>query len=261
MPLRLLIVSLGICSVSAIAESTDCTTPVLIIPDGRLTQSTFPQNTMYWYAIYAQAGHSYSLEFEPPAGNFLNVNGPQFSPLVIFGPNDYLQGCRGNATVRVTQNSGYAPVILKNGNGAGRRVSFTAQNTGLHVIPVTNSASAGTYTFRAVDTTLFSPRWTTSDGKDVQWGFLNVSDMPITGTLTLFDGNGLIILTAPVSIPPGGRTVRFTGSSDLNLGRNGQGSAIFAHNGPPYAILGDAFLVNSTGVSPFPVKFETLAPR
>ena len=246
----------------ACAESKDCSAPVLIIPDGRLTASTFPQNTTYWYGIYAQAGHSYSVEFEPPADNYLNTLRPQFQPLGVFGPTDSLLACTGSSSVAVTQNSGYAPTIFKNGNGAGRRVSFTAQSGGLYLIYATNLMGAGTYTFRAVDTTLFSPRWTTSDPKDVQWGFFNTSDMPIIGALTILDGNGLILLTAAVSIPPGGRTTRFTGNSDLNLPRNMAGSAMFSHNGPPNAVLGDALLVSSTGnPPPYPIKFETLAPR
>src|ERR1022692_2160031 len=73
-----------------VAESTDCTTPVLIIADGRITQSTFPQNTTYWYGIYAQAGHSYSVAFEPPADNYLNLARVQFAPLNVFGPSDYM---------------------------------------------------------------------------------------------------------------------------------------------------------------------------
>jgi hypothetical protein len=73
MPLQLVIASLVICSAVApwvLAESTDCTTPVVIIPDGRPTQSSFPQSTSYWYGVYAQAGHSYSVEFEPPPTTF-----------------------------------------------------------------------------------------------------------------------------------------------------------------------------------------------
>src|SRR5215469_219676 len=108
------------------AESTDCSTPVIIIPDGRLTQSSFPQNTSYWYGINAIARHSYSVEFEPPADNYVNTVRPRFAPLSVFGPTDFLQSCRGNSTAIVTQNSGYAPAILANSNGAGRRISFTA---------------------------------------------------------------------------------------------------------------------------------------
>jgi hypothetical protein len=69
MPTRLFLFFLltaAVCAPPAQAETTDCTTPVLMIADGRITQSTFPQNTTYWYGIFAQAGHSYSVEFEPP---------------------------------------------------------------------------------------------------------------------------------------------------------------------------------------------------
>ncbi len=72
-------------------------------------------------------------------------------------------------------------MILKNGNGAGRRISFTAKTAGLHLIAVTNVAGQGTYSFRAVDTTLVNMRWSTRGGYSDQWGFLNVSDMPVTG--------------------------------------------------------------------------------
>lgn len=181
-------------NVIAHAESTDCTTPVIIITDGRITHSTFPQATTYWYGIYAQAGHSYAVEFEPPADNYPNAARVQFTALSVFGPNDSLQACRGTSTVAVTQNSGYAPVILKNGNGAGRRISFTARSAGLHLIAASNVASTGSYSFRALDTTMFNLRWSTWNGYDDQWGFLNISDMPITGTLTIYDS---IVMRSP----------------------------------------------------------------
>jgi len=218
-------------------------------------QSTFPQSTTYWYAIYAQAGHSYSVEFMPPADNYPSGGHPQFGPLSVYGPND-LQGCRGSSTVASTQNSGYAPVILKSGNGAGRRVSFTAQSPGLYSIPVANFGGSGGYSFRAVDTTLFNPRWTTFGGYDAQWGFLNVSDTPVTGILMVLDPNGNAVSAVQFSIPAGGRVVRSSGSSDINLPRNMSGSAMFSHNGPPNSILADAFLISASVT--LPVKFETV---
>ena len=59
----------------------------------------------------------------------------------------------------MTQNSGYSPVILKNGNGAERRVSFTAQSAGLFALSVTSVMGAGAYTFRSTDTTFINVRW------------------------------------------------------------------------------------------------------
>jgi hypothetical protein len=264
MQVRLFLASLVILAAmapTALAESTDCTTPVVIIPDGRITQSSFPQNTTYWYGIYAQAGHSYSVEFEPPADNFLNASRPQFNSIGIFAPNDFLQACRGNSSVTVTQNSGISPVILKNPNGAGRRVSFTAQSAGLHLVFTAKVAGTGNYSFRAVDTTLFNPRWNTNSGNDTQWGVFNLSEMTVTGTLTVFDGSGRILSAVQITIPPNGRINRFTGTSDLNLPRNIAGSATFSHNGPPNAVLADAFLASSTGLAPVPLKFEALASR
>ena len=141
MLLRRVVVGLALISAFAThlaAESTDCGAPVLIVADGRSTQSLFPQNATYWYGIYALAGHSYSVEFVPQADNFAGSGKPQFSLLAIFGPNDSLQGCRGTSSVPVWQNSGYAPVILKSGNGAGRRISFITLYSGLHLIAATN---------------------------------------------------------------------------------------------------------------------------
>jgi len=245
----LMLAAVALCTAPrALAESTNCATPVLIIADGRITQSTFPQNTTFWYGIYAQAGHSYSVEFEPPADNYLNTSGVQFAALGVFGPGDYLAGCHGVSSVTVTQNSGYAPVILKNGNGVGRRISFTAINTGLYLIYATNVSGNGSYTFRAVDTTLFNFRWSTWNGYDNQWGFMNLSDMPITGTLTAYDSNNRAIVAVQFSIPNAGRVFRRSGPSDLNLPRDNSGYVVFSHNGPPRAVTADAYLINPTGV-------------
>ena len=239
------------------AESTDCTRPVLIIADGRVTASTFPQNTTYWYGIYAQAGHSYSAEFAPPADNYQNLTRVQFTTLSVFAPGDTLQSCHGASSVVVTQNSGYAPVILKNGNGAGRRISFTAQDAGLHLIAVTNVAGTGSYTFRAVDTTLFNLRWSTWGGYTDQWSFMNVSDMPISGNLTIYTGTYKILASVQISIPPGAYAFRLSGSSDLNLPVDAGGYAIFSHNGPPNSIIADAYMINATGTVVTYTKFQT----
>ena len=240
----------------AFAESTDCTTPVLIVTDGRFTQSTFPQNSTYWYGIYAQAGHSYSVEFVPQADNYLNSVHTQFSPIAIFGPNDRLQACQGSSSVTVTQNSGYAPVILKNGNGAGRRVSFTAQSAGLHLIAAANVAGTGSYMFRAVDTTLFNLRWSTWNGYNYQWGFMNLSDMPITGTFTVYDSNNRAIVAVQFSIPTGGRAFRSSYASDLNLPRNTSGYTVFSHNGTLGAVIADFCAINPTGIIETYAKFD-----
>jgi len=262
MPLRLLFMMLAVCMIFANrvpAESTDCTTPVLIIPDGRITQGSFPQNTTYWYAVFGQAGHSYSVEFEPPADNFFNNYRPQFGPISAYSPTDSLQACRGTSTVSLTQNSGYSPVISKSGNGAGRRVSFLAGITGLYLISATNIMGSGSYTFAAVDTTLVNIRWNTLVGSDILWVITNVSEMMLSGSLRVLDMNGQVLIMVQINIPPGGRIARSSAISDLNVPRNSAGSALFSHNGPPNAAIGEAFMMG--GAVSTPEKFEPIVPR
>lgn len=238
-----LILSCPVFATFAAAESTDCGAPVIIIPDGRITQSTIPASTTYWYGLYALANHSYSVEFVPPADNFLNSYRPQFGVISVYSPSDALVSCRGSSSVAATPNSGYAPAILKSGNGAGRRIAFTAQVSGLFLISTTNVAGSGSYTFRSVDTTLVNIRWNTMNGNDVQWIIMNISDMPVTGTMTLVDMNGQLIVTAPVTLPVGGRVSRKSDVSDLNLQRELAGSVFFSHNGPPGSVRAEAFML------------------
>lgn len=244
----------------AFAESTDCTVPVLIVADSRVTQSTFPQNATFWYGIYAQVGHSYSIEFVPAADNSINTLHVQFGLISVYGPNDWLQGCRGNSSVAVTQNSSYAPV-LRNGNGTGRRVSFTAQYPGLHVISIANVAATGDYSFRAVDTTLFNPRWSTYGGYDNAWGFVNVSDMTIVGTLTVYDTGGHSLRSAHLTLSPGAAQFKFTLATDMNVPRNNAGYATFSHNGPPGSVIADAYMENLSINVVFASKFEARDPQ
>ncbi len=244
----------------ALAESTDCTVPVLIVTDSRVTQSTFPQSATFWYGIYAQAGHSYSIEFVPAADNWISTLHVQFGPISVYGPNDGLQGCRGNSSVALTQNSGYSPV-LRNGNGTGRRVSFTAQSGGLYLISIANVAASGAYSFRAVDTTLFNPRWSTYGGYDNAWGFLNASDMTIVGTLTVYDTSGRALRSAYLTLSPGAEQFKFTFPTDMNLPRNSAGYATFSHNGPPNSVIADAYMENLSINVVFTSKFEARGPQ
>jgi len=230
------------------AESAECTTPVLILPDGRLTQSSIPQAATYWYGIYAQANHSYSVEFVPQADNFFNSYRPQFGSITMFSPTDSLQACKGNSTVTVSPTSGYFPVINRSSNGAGRRASFTASVSGLHLISVTNVGGSGVYSFRAVDTTLFNMRWNTLAGSDVQWVIFNISDMGITGYISVIDTSGQLVASVPISLPAGGRVSRSSAVYDLNLQLNLTGSALFSYNGPPGAIMAEAFMISPTAI-------------
>ena len=109
-----------------LAESTDCTAPVLIIADGRTAQSSLPKNTTSWYGIYTQANHSYSVEFVPPADNYFNYNRPVFNGISVYSPSDSFQMCRGNSSVAVTPNIGILRWFLRAETARPKlRVSFT----------------------------------------------------------------------------------------------------------------------------------------
>src|SRR3974377_719335 len=47
--------------------------------------------------------------------------------------------------------------------------------------------------------------WSTWNGYNAQWGFMNLSDMPITGTLTVYDSNNSVVVAVQLSIVAGGR--------------------------------------------------------
>jgi hypothetical protein len=146
---------------------------------------------------------------------------------------------------------------MRNGNGTGRRVSFTAQSAGLFVVCIANLAGSGIYSFRAVDTTLFNPRWSTYGGYDNAWGFLNVSDMAIAGILTVYDADGHAVASEQLWIGPAAERFAYSSPSDMNVPRNIAGYATFTHNGPPGSIVADAYLENLSAGMVFVSKFDT----
>jgi hypothetical protein len=251
-------------AIGALAESTDCLNPSLVQADDRLVTSHFAGRSgsstpTYWYAIYGLAGHSYSAEFVATPDNESVSTSIYFNNLYVWGPSDIssLQqnSCAGPSSVAYYATQGYAPAVAKSKYGVGQRISFTAATTGLYIFSVTNYQAAGTYSYRFTDTTLFCARWSTLSGGDSHWSFTNLSDMPITGTLNVYESSGRLVVAAPVVLPAGGHSSHYTASSDLNLNRNLAGYAVFSHNGPPQAVLADAYLVTTTGL--VFVKFES----
>lgn len=251
---------------SSLAESHDCAFPSLVVTDGRIVSSQFEGSVSgfsptYWYSFYAQAGHSYAVEVVPTTDNENVSNAIHFMNFAIWGPGDIagLQqgGCRGTSTLSWTSTQKYTPTIAKDSNGTGQRLSLIQPSAGLDIFSITNTQAAGAYSYRVTDTTLFNPRWSTYSGFDTQWGFTNMSDMTITGTLSIYDANNRLIKSVQVTIPGGGQIFRLSNSSDINLPRNNAGSAMFAYNGPPNAILGDAYFLNGDASVIVYAKFES----
>lgn len=240
------------------AESSDCNNPTMLIPDGRVVQSTFAGSTTYWFGFQGIAGHSYSVEFLSPTDNTTGSAKVQLAPIVIFSPNDVLSGCRGTSTVTAVSTQRMSPALATGAYGGGRRQSFVAQSTGFHPLTVANAATqGGGISYRVVDTTLFSPRWSTYSGYDSQWGFMNLSDASVSGLFSVFNANNQLLASVTVTIPAGQLVMRTSVNGDLGLPRNSSGYAIFASYGPPGALLADAYALNAGATTVIPIKFET----
>jgi len=253
-------------AIAACGESTDCLNPSLVEADGRIVTSRFAgsvngNDPIYWYGFYGQAAHSYAVEFVPTTDNENIATSLEFGNLFVWGPNDIsgLQqnGCFGSSSVTFYAAQAYSPAIAKGKYGTGQRITFTAPFAGLNIVSITNFQVSGTYSYRITDTTLFNPRWSTWSGFDTSWGFTNMSDMPITGTLYVFGSNNQLVTSATVTVPANGQVFRTTYGYDLKLPRNRDGFVMFAHNGPPGSILGDAIMQNSTLTVAIPSKFES----
>ncbi len=245
----LLLVSLIMAaSTLGIAESTDCNNPTDVVPDGRSVQGYFPASVAHYFRFEGQPAHSYVIELVWPYDNqTLGLSGEKW-----FRPGDSFCGSGSLTITDVTFMAPWASV-----NGSGWRVSFTASATGYYGFGFVNSATAGYYTFRVVDTTMFNPRWSTWSGFASTWGFNNNSDHDMSGTFTIYDGSGNVLKTVSVTVPAGKVKFYSSGPSDLNLPNNVAGSAMFAFVGPPGAIQADAYMLNSNATVVIPTKFET----
>jgi len=223
------------------AEGTLCASPTVIVPDGRITSSTIPAATTYFFRIASRIGSSYSAEFHNVLGAAVQTPGT----LAVFSDT----GC---ATAVTTTNTG----ATDPGDLNGERRSFTA--TTVQTLFSLNNATASpiTYSFSVSDTTLFSPAWSTNGTFNSFYSFLNTTGGTITGTLTLYNTAGTQVGTAPFTINPNNTAA--TNTATLATVRNTSGTAKFVHNGPPGAILAEAAIANFT-ITPTPyyqgVKF------
>ncbi len=245
------------------AQSKDCSHPNVVPADGRSITVNFeaaPQNSYvnYWYGFGAQAGHSYAVEVLP-VDNEAGGTGIVIADLKVFAPGDSLVACHGTSTLAQTSISGISPAINRDGYGNGRRISLIQPASGVDLLYVTNFGGAGSLSFRVVETTLFAPHWSTFSF-ETWWGFMNMSDMTIQGTFNVYDTTNKLLKSAPISIPARGLVFHQTALSDLALPRNSSGYAVFAHNGPPHAVLGDAYMLNGNATVIVPAKFEPRVP-
>ncbi len=217
------------------------------VPDGvsmGFPDSVAASTTNYYWEGFL-AGHSYSAEVYDPYDDATNEGNAVLS---------LLYDC--SAGPSYTDASSMDPNLQE---GFTDRISWIATSTATgYQIALQNKDAAGShdYFLRIVDTTLFSPRWSTYGGFLTQWGFNNLTKNDISGVFTVLNAAGVVIKTVNVTAPAG--KVEFYSSvpGDLNLPANDSGSVMFAYIGPAGAIQADAAIINTTATVIAPVKFE-----
>ena len=224
-----------------------CVSQTVVVPDGRLTQTTIGAGAQAWFAASLRIGNSYSVEFK-------NRSGDSTPPgtLTLYSGDD---GCSGNTTMTPRDTTAIDP-----GAGASsRRVSFTATGTGTFFqASLDNSGGPGpiSISFSWSDTTMFSPAWSTNGSFNTYYSIQNTTGLTINGTLTLLSTSGSVVTTLPVTVPAG-QTLG-TNTSSLGVARNRTGTAKFTHDGPPGAVVVEAAIANFSSSPAYvqPVKFE-----
>ena len=225
---------------------TACSSPYIVVPDGRLTPSVIPARATVWFGASVTTGNSYSVEFKNVTGN----NGPPGS-LTVFKGTDLCSG-------RSSLSSSDSATVDPGESTAAVRVSFTATGTNpLYRLSLLNGAAIPvSYTLRVSETTQFSPAWSTNGSFDTFYSFLNTTGASLSGTLSLLDPTGGVLATLPLAIPAGQTATANTAS--MGVPRNRTGTARFTHNGPPGAMEAEAAIANFS-ISPAyvqPVKFQ-----
>lgn len=242
------ILCLGLWALPAAAEGTSCGNETILIPDGRITESTIPASTTFFYLISAsRVGRSYSVEFK-------NTNGAAFptpGTLTVFSDS-----CTTVLTTRTTTG------IDPSAEFATERVSFIPTTIQTRFRLVNGGASAVNYSFSASETTLFNPLWSTFGGFETFYRFQNTTNSSCSVTLTLKNDAGTTVATATIAISAGSTApTRNTGPTDLVVADNQAGQGLIVHDCPPGAIQADGFLGNFTGGQNVVLPIKIVAAR
>lgn len=223
----------------------DAATPT-IMADGSVVNDAVAAEGQALYVLHLKGGHSYATEVWSTYGP--DETWSNGRPALHLADNtcDF---------VSTTDVSGVDPALS---SGFSGRISWVQSSDGVGVVDVINRDDINPYIYnlRVIDTTLFSPRWSTYSGFLTQWGFSNISNRDLAGVFTIFNAAGTAIKTVNVTVPAGKVKFYSSVSGDLNLPSNTAGSVMFAYIGPAGAIQADAAILNSSVTVVFPVKFE-----
>jgi hypothetical protein len=233
---------------AAYAEGGSCNFPTVIVPDGRIIESTIPDGTNFWYLFDTTPGRSFSIEFKDPLEAWGNFPGA----LAVFQTGT----CSTVITPRDTVD--VAPSIPN----TARRVSITTTAFRQWFTLANSSGGTRPYTVSVSETTLYSPLWSTFGGFETFYRFQNTTNASCEVNLRLVNDAGTQVAGSTFSIPAN-RTAptRNTGPGDLNIADSQAGQAIITHDCPPGAIQVDGFLGNFGVFPPVVLPIKIVAAR
>jgi hypothetical protein len=223
---------------------THCGSGDAILPtDGSRVSDTIGASSSNFYFVRLKAGHSYAAE----VWDAIDTNNTVSASLHLWDA-----GC--SSPLSVTDVTSTDPDLS---SMYAHRISWIQGSDLLEVLEMRSGATAArNYEIRIVDTTLYSPRWSTWSGFITQWGFYNVTNSNLSGVFTVFDTTGAAIKTANVTVSA--EKVKFYSSipADLNLPTSTSGSVMFAYVGPAGAFTADCMILNTPAGAYVTIKFE-----
>jgi hypothetical protein len=218
------------------------------IPDGRLlgpyTLNSASNDASI--AFTTEVGRSYSIDatdHQGPSG------GGSFSPAINinvgFCPtSDVVAGF----TIRDTTN--ITPTCNTSCSGTLRRSIVSATSTSFLEMRVhNNNASSSAVLISVVETTMFSPAWSTNSTYDTYYSVYNTTNSTCNVTLTLTDTGGTVRSTFSGAVGTG--TTLSTNTFALGTARNMAGTARLTHDCPPSTLVGEAAIANFTTPTPY----------
>ena len=206
-----------------------------LMPDGRAIRTVIAAGSNDFRAPVT-ASRSYALDVDVPFNGAGTLSGGGPSPSVtitrvdgttpLTTPPHVNPGCAAATKLRVTFTPSAADV-------AGGPLK----------VHITDAASTGySARVRLVETSMYCPRWS-SNGYNAYVNIQNTSDCTVSGNVLLYDSAGVQVDSIPFSLPalqatqilvPGGLSA-IAGNAEL------------LHDGPPGALTGGVYMVQSGG--------------
>jgi hypothetical protein len=237
------------------ADNNICAGATFIVPDGSPQEGDLGKGSDRWYRFAAKGRRSYALMLENLAP------GNEQGEIGVLGS---WSGCGGSSVSSndVLDPQEPASIDPTFSVGATRQAIKTTNDTEVFVqVGGLNASNPAHIRLRVVETTLFSPLWSTASGLTTNYRFLNTTNRGCSVTLSLRLGDNGVPAgaknTVTFNLPANNSVTRSTGAGDMNLQAGHNGHATITHNCTPGAILVDAYLSNASG----PVRPLMIAPR